>query len=434
MSNTLREELASLRIEREQASWSSEPTPRGARKPRIDGGGFGLRILSLALWLIPIGLIGFGGFVGYRQYQEIRSKPEVKTDIVRMMTSGEAGKVLSAKGYLKSRNQAMIGAKVPGRLQVLNIEEGSRVKKGDVLAILEHNDLDATLESRKAMSLRALADVEEAKADLEYKKARAERAKRLEKKSMSVSVEELQQTISAVDMAVAHIASLEASAKLQQSMVREMEESLRNMTVIAPFDGTVVEKPSEVGEMITGGGMGSGLSIGRSTVLTLANLDHMDVETDIAENLLSRIAIGQPAEISVSAVPDKHYRGRLRQIIPISDRARGTVKVKVEILDPDADLFPELVATVHFLPDKVHQGADVGKTHLFVSKSALFEEAGHMVAWVVGGDKSIRKTRVEVVESSDDQARVESGLKAGDAVVVSPSKTLRDGEVVKVAD
>ena len=109
----------------------------------------------------------------------------------------------------------------------------------------------------------------------------------------------------------------------------------------------------------------------------------MDVETDVAENLLSRIALGQPAEISVSAVPSKHYRGRLRQIIPISDRARGTVKVKVEILDPDEHLFPELVATVHFLPDKAHQGPDVGKSHLFVPKSALFEEGGHSHVWKV---------------------------------------------------
>ena len=111
----------------------------------------------------------------------------------------------------------------------------------------------------------------------------------------------------------------------------------------------------------------------------------MEVETDVAENLLSRVALGQPAEVSVSAVPSKHYRGRLRQIIPMGDRTRGTVKVKVEILDPDEHLFPELVATVHFLPDKALNNPDASRPFLFVPKAAVFEENGHDYAWVVDG-------------------------------------------------
>ena len=368
-------------------------------------------------------MIGVGGSFAYKQYQEIRSKPEVSVGVVQSMTSGEAEKLLSAKGYLKSRSQSTIGTKVAGRVQEIYVEEGSRVKKGQILAVLEHNDLDAQLESRQAMLLRARADIEEAKADLEYKRSKAERGRRLQNKNMSVSVEEMQQATSAVDMGVAHIASLEASAKLQESQVREVEESLANMKIVAPFDGTVDERPADVGEMISGG-----------TLLTLANLDQMDVETDVAENLLSRITLGQPAEVSVSAVPNKHYRGRLRKIIPTSDRARGTVKVKVEILDPDEHLFPELVATVHFLPDKSHQGLDVGKSHLFAPKSALFEEGGHSNVWKVDLKKTLRKTRVEVVVTNDELARVESGLSAGDSVVLAPTQALHDGETVKVAD
>ena len=113
-------------------------------------------------------------------------------------------------------------------------------------------------------------------------------------------------------------------------------------------------------------------------------------------------------------MPGKHYRGKLRQIIPISDRARGTVKVKVEIIDPDDQAVPRApVATVHFLPDQVApRRPDVGKSHLFVSKSALFEEGGHEHVWKVDAKNVIRKTRVEVVVSNDDLARVESGIKS----------------------
>jgi RND family efflux transporter MFP subunit len=422
MVSTLRDELASLKIERRDREFGPVRKRRPGRRAS-GGGGAGLRLLSLVIWLIPLSMIGAGGYYAYMQYQEIRSKPQVSVGQVQSMTSGEAEKLLSAKGYLKSRTQATIGVKVAGRVQELFVEEGTKVKKGQTLAVLEHNDLDAQLESRQAMMQRARADIEESRADLVNKRSKADRATRLLNKNMSVSAEELQQATSAVDMGIAHVASLEATYRLTQSQVREIQESLTNMRIIAPFDGTVVERPADIGEMISGG-----------TVLTLANLATMDVETDVAENLLSRIALGQPAEVSVSAIPGKHYQGRLRQIIPLSDRARGTVKVKVEILDPDEHLFPELVATVHFLPDKSHQGPDVGKSHLFLPKSALFEEGGHSHVWRVDTRNTIHKARVEVVVTNDELARVESGLKAGDSVVLTPTQAFHEGEIVKVGD
>jgi RND family efflux transporter MFP subunit len=175
-------------------------------------------------------------------------------------------------------------------------------------------------------------------------------------------------------------------------------------------------------------------SIGRSAVVSIADLGRMEVETDVAENLLSRVALGQPAEVSVSAVPDKHYRGRLRQIIPMGDRTRGTVKVKVEILDPDEHLFPELVATVHFVPDKGLDNPNAGRSFLFVPKSAVFEENGHAYAWVVGPGSKVTRRKVEVATTNDELARVESGLKAGESVVLNSPKTLRDNMKVKVAE
>ena len=421
MASSLSDELASLRIERRGSDFGQVQ----ARKPgrRGDRGGVGLALLSTLTWMVPLSLVSVGGYYAYNQYREFRAKPEVSVVEVQMMTSGEAEKLLSAKGYLRSRHQANVGTKVTGRVQEILVEEGSKVKKGQLLVVLEHNDLDVQLESRRAQMQRAASDIEEARADLEYKRARGDRAKRLQNKNMSVSMEEMQQSTSAVDMAAAHLASMEATHKLQQSQVRETEVSIANMKIEAPFDGTVIERPADLGEQVTA-----------NQVLTLADLDRMDVETDVAENLLSRIVVGQPAEISVSAVPSRHYRGRLRLIIPTSDRARGTVKVKVEVLDPDEHLFPELVATVRFLPDKAYQGPDVGKSHLFVPKATLFEVGGHSYVWRVDKANTLRKVRVEVVVTNDELARVESGLKAGDSVVMKPTQSLRDDEVVKISD
>ncbi len=205
---------------------------------------------------------------------------------------------------------------------------------------------------------------------------------------------------------------------------------IETMSLYAPFDGTVVEKQGEEGEVITPTAMSS--SLGRTAVVTVADLKHMDVETDVSEGLLWKITIGQPAEVSVTAIPSRRYRGRLRQILPLSDRTRGTVKVKVEILDPDDHLFPELAATVHFLPSQSIHSPDVNRVYLFVPRSAIFQENGNDHVWVIAAGDVVRKRRVEVANTNDDRARVESGLKAGEAVVRNPTQALHDNEVVRV--
>lgn len=435
MSRSLREELASLKIDRGNgnAPASYRPEPSRPRTERVDSsrGGFALRLLSLALWMIPLALLGGGGYLAYSQYGALRSRPEVSVGSVQTMTIGEAEKLLSAKGYLKSRHQAMIGAKTAGRVQEMRVEEGSRVKKGEILAILEHNDTKAVLESRKAMIERSEADLTEAISDLEQKERKARRWLELLRRQ-TATVDETDQYVSARDMAQSKVLSLRATIHLQKALLKESEETISDMHIIAPFDGTVVAKEAQEGETITPGGMGA--ASGRGSVVTVADLDQLEVETDIAETLLSRITVGQPAEISVSAVPGKHYRGRFRKLVPMGDRARGTVKVLVEVIDPDEQLFPELVATVHFLPDKSLNNPNSGKTFLFVPSDALIEESGHSYVWAVDQSGKIHRKPVLVATTSEGLARVESGLSAGESVVLKPSKSLREGELVKIAE
>ena len=424
MAATLRDDLASLKIDRREREGPPERPSRGGR-----GGSGGFGILALLIWTIPLGLVAGAGVYGYGQYEQFRSKTLVTVGLVQTMTTGEAEKLLSAKGYLKSRYQAMIGAKIPGRVERMFVEEGSVVKKGQVLAVLEHRELDASLASRRAMRKQTEAQLQEGRVDLKQKEREAARARRLYQ-NKTVSVEEWEKAEAGRGMSEAKLSAIEAQLQLQAANIQEIEENIRNMSLFAPFDGTVVEKQGEEGEVITPSAMSA--SIGRSAVVTLASLSKMEVETDVAENLLSRVAIGQPAEISVSAVPNKHYRGRLRQIIPMGDRTRGTVKVKVEILDPDDQLFPELVSTVHFLPDKALKNPNASRPFVFVPKSAVFEENGLSVAWVVAGKSRLTKRRVEVAVTNDELARVESGLKTGETVVLNPPRSLRENEVVKI--
>jgi RND family efflux transporter MFP subunit len=429
MASSLRDDLASLSIDRgrdrSKKGAAATTDPRGI----VDEGG--IRLLSLLIWLIPLGLLAIAGVYAYRQYDQIRGKPEVTIGLVQEMTTGEAEKLLSAKGYLISRHQALIGARAPGRVERMMVDVGSKIKKGDVLAVLEHRDLDALLASRKAMLQRSEAELLEARVDMRQKEREAARADRLHAQRM-LALEDKEKAQSAWLMCQARVAALEASIELTRANIAETEETIRIMTIYAPFDGTVVEKQGEEGEVITPSAMSAAL--GRGAVVTLANLDLIEVEADIAENLLARVALNQPAEVSVSAVPGRRYRGRLRGVIPMGDRTRGTIKVRVEILDPDERLFPELVATVHFLPDKALNNADASRAFLFVPKAALFEENGHEYVWIVDGRSTTRKRAVEVAVTSADLARVEAGAKSGESVVLNPSKALREGTVVKVSD
>lgn len=434
MASSLREELASLRIERPGNARG------GARDPNHHGGpgpvhrrrrGLGLRLVSLLLWLIPLGLIGGAAAVGYKQYEQIRSKPEVNIGLVQTMTLGEAEKLLSAKGYLKSRHQAMIGTRIAGRVQEMRVQERARVKKGDILAVIEHHDLDAMLLQRQSGLIRAQAELEEAQVDLWDKDRQEKRLERLFAKSMTPR-EDYEKATAARRMTEARINALEAAIKVMTANVEEIEATIRyQMHLYAPFDGTVVEKQGEVGEVINPMAMSS--SLGRSAVVTIADLSMMDVEADVPEEQMYRVAVGQPAEVSVTAVPTKRYRGRLWQITPMGDRTRATVKVKVEIVDPDDKLFPELAATVHFLPDKNWAESDANRSFLFVPREAVFEEDGHDWVWLLGGNSRVEKRKIEVANTSSGEVRVESGLQLNEKVVLNPPRGLRDGEAVREA-
>ena len=442
MASSLREELASLRIERPNAA-----RPAVERGPAIVPGpgspqapasapyrrrkGVGLRLLTVLFWLIPAGVVAGAAFVGYRQYDQIRTKPEVSIGLVQKMTLGEAEKLLSSKGYLKSRYQAMIGTKIAGRVEEMRVSERAQVKKGDILAVIEHHDMDAMLLQRKAALTQAEAELEATKVDFWDKDRQEKRMARLFEKHMTPQ-EDYDKAVAARRAAEARIAATEAGIEVTKSNIQEIEAMIRHqMFLYAPFDGTVVEKQGEVGEIISPMAMSS--SLGRSAVVTIADLRNMDVEADIPEEQMYRVKEGQPAEISVTAVPTKRYRGRLRQITPLGDRTRATVKVKVEILDPDDKLFPELAATVHFLPDEKFAGSEASRAFLYVPSEAVFQEDGHDWVWLIDHDSKVTRRKIEVANSSRGSTRVESGLQEDEKVVLNPPHGLRDGDAVREA-
>lgn len=381
------------------------------------------------LVLVVLGLAVSAGLAGWKYRDQFRPLPQVRTDTVRVMTQGQARTVLTATGYLESRWQASVGAKVAGRIESIPVEEGMRVRKGDVLAVIEHADLQASLLERKAAVEQAKADLADVEILAEQRARDLARERRLHAQGAGTQAA-LEAAETEDRVARARVVARQKAVELAEARVREVEEAIRNMYILAPFDGTVISKDAEVGETIMPGGMG--LASGRGSVATVADLTQLEVDTDVKEDSLGELRKGQPAEVMVDAVPDKRYRGELREIIPMGDRSRGIVKVKVKILDPDERLFPELSATVNFLPlgEEAHAGQNSPQTYL--PQAALVNDSGGHYAWKLLPSGQVRRVPVQPQgEPRDGLVPIEGALQGGDTVIVDPPAGLVDGARVR---
>ncbi len=281
------------------------------------------RLVKWLCWLLLLiailaGAVFAADRLGWLSVERIISPPlEIRVALVQVEHGRAADAMVVATGYLESRRQARIGAKSPGRIEVIHVEEGSRVEKGQVLAVLEHADLDASLAATTATMEQTRAELAEHEVRIQQFEREYRRVQRL-LDSRTISDDEFDRVKYAHDMAVVRRDILKAAVDLTEARVKEAEESRENMFVRAPFSGTVISKDAEVGESILPGGMGE--ASGRGSVVTIADLEHLEVDTDVKEDFISRITSGQPAEVVVDAVPDHRFRGRVRKIIPMGDR------------------------------------------------------------------------------------------------------------------
>ncbi len=397
-SGPARTELSALKIDR---SHRSGPSP----------------LRTAIIWLVGLALLGGAGAALYLRFQDqLQPALAVKTESVRALSLGQAKAVLTATGYLESRRQAAIGAKGAGRIAQLKFEEGSLVHKGDLLAVLEHNDLSAILESRKVAVEQAKAELAQAENLLKQRERDFGREQNVNKRGAGTQAA-LETAETDFHTAKARVDSMAAAVRAAEAHVREADEAIRDMHVYAPFDGTVISKDAELGETIMPGGMGA--ASGRGSVATLADLNALEVDTDVKEDYLAQLRRGQPADVVVDAAPDRRYRGRLREIIPIGDRTRGIVKVKVQVLDADERLFPELSATVHFLPEAQEASAGSAKQGLYVPVEAVVKTPDGAFVWRLSGEHAQRVTITPVGEPNEGLLLVEGALSGGDAIIVN---------------
>ena len=318
-----------------------------------------------------------------------------------------------------------MASKATGRLEWLNVREGSQVKAGEVLARLESNDVVAQMKQAAAGVRVAQANLEQGEAELKDAARALERSRELlAKKFVSPAAHDA--VVARHEKAQAALSGFKASIAVAQANLRAAEVAVDQTLIRAPFDGVVLTKNANVGDVITpfSSALGS-----QAAVVTMADMSTLEVEADVSEANLAKVKAGQPCEIQLDALPGQRFRGVVHRTVPTVDRAKATVLVKVRFIDPDARILPEMSAKVAFLEKDVPEAERSART--VVQPAAIAERGGASVLFVV---RDGRAAQVAVKKGMAIGELVEvGGVAAGDKVVLRPPEKLRDGMAVAVA-
>jgi RND family efflux transporter MFP subunit len=398
---------------------------------KIDRGGAGAVALRPRgrLWrlMVPALVVVAAAIVSLFAYNWLlRSPVAVETASVTMSYPSQAYTELNATGYVVAQRKAAVATKATGRLVWLGVEEGSRVKKDEIIARLENLDVKATREQAAANLQLAKANLEQGLAELRDAETSLKRSEELLAQGF-VSRASHDIAVARHDKARANIASLQAGIAAAQANLRGTDVAVEQTLIRAPFDGVVLTKAANVGDVVTP--FSSALDA-KGAVVTMADMSTLEVEADVSESNLSRVRIGQAVEIQLDALPDVRFRGVVARTVPTVDRSKATVMTKIRFLEADARILPEMSAKVAFLSREISDAEHAPRAAL--NSAALTTRAGRNVVFVVRGDK-VAEVPVETGAKMGDLVEIRSGPQPGEKVVLRPSAKLHDGAAVKPA-
>jgi len=354
----------------------------------------------------------------------LRAPVAVETASVTMSYPSQAYTDLNATGYVVAQRKAAVASKATGRLMWLGVQEGSRVKKDEIIARLENLDVKATREQAAANLQLAKANLEQGLAEFRDADTALKRSEELLAQGF-VSRASHDIAVARQDKARANIASLRAGIAAAQANLRGTDVAVEQTLIRAPFDGVVLTKAANVGDVVTP--FSSALDA-KGAVVTMADMSTLEVEADVSESNLSRVRIGQPVEIQLDALPDVRFRGAVARTVPTVDRSKATVMTKIRFLEADARILPEMSAKVAFLSQEVSDAERAPRAAL--NAAALTTRADRNVVFVVRDDK-VAEVPVETGTKMGELVEIRSGLQPGEKVVLRPSAKLHDGAAVK---
>jgi HlyD family secretion protein len=396
------------------------------------------------LWTV-LALLVAAGVVLYpraRAYVAERQAPEVEVARATQVVAAAGGStdlpVLVASGYVVARHSSDVGVKVGGRLARLRFEEGTRVRKGEVMAEIEHADIDAQLEASRRAVAEADAQLVQAVASRDEDNRSYERQRALMKDGITTDAA-LTSAQAAAAVSAARVKSAEAAIASARARVRVTEEALENTNVRAPFDGVVIKKRAEVGETVSPFGVQGQSSREGGAIATIADLGELEVQTEVSENSVAKLTPAMPAEVKLQAYQEQIFKGRLRQIFPSADRAKAIVEVRVTILNADAHVKPEMTASVTFQEKRAAEASRAAADPapqpaalvVLIPKRTITEQGGQPAVWVVTGGTAARRA-VKLGRERLDQVEVAGGVVPGEALILNPPSTLTDRGPVRI--
>ena len=334
--------------------------------------------------------------------------------------------VLNATGRVSAWRKAAVSTKATGRLEWLGVQEGTRVKQGEVIARLENLDVSASRDSALATTAAARANLEQGEAEWRDAESSYKRSQDLFSKKF-ISESTLDTARARSEKAKAAVSSLKAAIGVAEANARQAGVAVEQTLIRAPFDGVVLTKNANVGDIIT---PFSSATDSKGAVVNMADMETLEVEADVSEASLSKVKVGMPTEIQLDAYPDVRLLGEVSRVVPTVDRTKATLLVKVKFVEKDARVLPDMSSKVAFLSRAPRP--EERKAVVAVRPEAVVTRDGRSVVYLIGEKGVVKEVAVGKPEKLGDLVQV-TGVKAGDKVVLSPPERVKDGASVALA-
>ncbi len=354
--------------------------------------------------------------------------PSVQTTAAAWIYPSQVVASFNASGYVVAQRRASVASKGTGRIAYLGVREGIAVKEGQVLARLENEDLRAEKAQIDAQLAAARSDLARAETDVRTAERGYRRYQSLLDRNAVARAD--------YDNATDQLQRARAGQESARSNIKAIEAASRRLAILidyteirAPFDGVVLTKDADVGEVVAPFGAAASA---KAAVVTMADLSSLMVETDVAEAFLAKVQEGQACEIQLAAIPDVRFSGRVATIVPTADRTRGTVMVKVRLDQLDPRILPEMSVRVAFLTRPLAESEN--KPFLAVHRDALTERSGTTGLFRIDGQTTARWTPIPSPEAMGDYILPGQALQGGEQIVLKPSAGLEDGARIKVTE